>query len=114
MKIVEVVIKFYKVIEVLLVLSMLFIITVYGVVYYMDKRVEKTIDIGQIWVFNDDVNDPFNNDNPRFRKVINMNGDYVEYVTIYHDTLSCKKSKFIIDSKRDKFYRGYYKIDLNN
>jgi len=91
-----------KIVQVALFLAIVTFFTTHYFLIKEEHKKEATIEIGQVWLYNDDANNPFNSEKPRHRTVLDVKGDYILYVNVFKDTLSVSKRVFIKNSIRVK------------
>lgn len=94
--------KVSKVIEVAFIVSIIVCLSTCYMLHKKEHKIMSTIAVGQVWLYNDDAKNPFNTENPRYRTVLCVEGDYVMYVNVFNDTLSASKGVFIRNSIRVK------------
>ena len=94
--------KVSKVVQIALFIAVVVFLTTHYFIIKEEHKKEATIAVGQVWLYNDDANNPFNLENPRHRTVLDIKGDYVLYVNVFKDTLSVSKGVFIRNSVRVK------------
>ena len=85
------------------IILMLLILTalIYGIYKYPYSNYikEESIEVGQTWKYEHGHDNPFKKPTIHWKRVIDVQGDYVLYVQDNRDTLSDKKQWFIISSK---------------
>lgn len=92
--------KVLRMVEILFVISLMFLCGIYISHYVRDKKMEKSVNYGQVWIYTDDAENPYEKNLPRTRLVLDVNGNYVQFVNIFNDTLTVSRKEFIKDSRR--------------
>jgi len=82
----------------------LIIITCYILTLFIffSSSKENSLKVGQIWIYKINVENPFKPMKIFHQRIIDIKGDYVLYVENFKDTLSERKSLFILNAEEKK------------
>ena len=94
--------KLLKKLKIVLLISIMAFGIIWVLEMYNQNITAKSVQSGQVWIHVNDENNPYEKNRPRFRNVIDTNGDYLKYSTIFGDTITALKSDFIKKSRKIK------------
>jgi len=82
------------------IILLLFVVEI--VLYVCPGHTVHTPKIGEVWLYPVNKNDPFKKYDTEVSRVINIKGDYIQYIINDKDTASSTISTFIYNSKKIK------------